>query len=418
MKAQLMEKDVNVNFDWNLLDSFDPMLSDNKGWNKKPYYSTFQPAVIKNEFFFIAREKRGMITWMFNKLTDKWDLVDEFFPVLSDELDWKKPEYYSTIKFFAFDDELFLMARERRGMITWKFNFESKTWFRNPIDKFFPVYSDVLNWNKPEYYSTIQTVVVNKELFLLAREHRGMLTYMFDKKTEKWNRTPIDEFFPVFSDELKWNKPEYYSTIKTAVVNNDFFLFARERRGMLTFMFDVKNKKWFRKPVDEFFPPFSDELNWNKPEYYSTIQTTVADNKFFMFARADKGMLTYIFDMKSKVWDRVPYIKFGPELSDVQGWDKPEYYSTIKTFVKSNKIFLTAREHRGLMTWILTKNKDMFAWELVDKVDPKFSDAKGWNKPEYYSTIKPVIFDNRIFLLARDKDGLLTFMFYKPVSVS
>ena len=70
------------------------------------------------------------------------------------------------------------------------------------------------------------------------------------------------------------------------------------------------------------------------------------------------------------------------------------------------------------MTWKLTKNKEVYVWELLDTFDPKFSDAEGWNKPEYYSTIKPVIFDNKVFLLARDKNGLLTFMFYKPVSIS
>lgn len=418
MKAQLLEKDVNVNFDWKLLDNLNPMLTDKVGWDKKPYYSTIQPAVIKNELFFVARDKEGMITWMFNKITDKWDIVDEFFPVLSDEIKWDHPEYYSTIQFFAFNDELFLMAREKRGMITWKFNFEKKTWFRTPIDMFFPVFSDDTKWNKPEYYSTIQTVVVNKELFLIARDKRGMLTFLFDKKTEKWHRTPVDEFFPAFSDDLKWNKPEYYSTIKTEVVNNELFLFARERRGMLTFLFDLKNKKWFRKPVDEFFPAFADDVKWNKPEYYSTIQTTVADNKLFMFAREHRGLLTYIFDMKNKKWDRVPYVKFSPEFSDALGWNKPEYYSTIKTFVKKDKIYLIAREHRGLMTYILTKHRDVFAWNLVDKFDPKFSDEKGWNKPAYYSTIKPVIFDNKVYLLARAKNGLLTWLFYKPVHVS
>jgi tRNA(Leu) C34 or U34 (ribose-2'-O)-methylase TrmL len=310
------------------------------------------------------------------------------------------------------------MAREKRGMITWKFNFKTKTWLRTPIDMFFPVFSDDSKWNKPEYYSTIQTVVVNKELFLLAREHRGMLTFMFDKKAQKWLRTPVDEFFPVFSDDSKWNKPEYYSTIKTEVVKDELFLFGREHRGMLTFMFDMKNKKWFRKPVDEFFPAFADDLKWNKPEYYATIQTAVADNKLFMFAREHRGMLTYIFDMKNKKWDRVPYIKFSPEFSDAEGWNKPECFSTIKTFAIKDKIFLIAREYRGLLTFLLTKHNGVFAWKLVDEFDPKFSDAEGWNKPAYYSTIEPVVFDKNVFLTARAKRGLLSWKFYKPVQVS
>ena len=140
MKAQLLEKDVHVNFDWKLQNNLNPMLADKNGWDKKPYYSTFQPLVIKDEIFFVARDEKGMITWMFNKVTDKWDIVDEFFPVLSDEVKWNNPEYYATIKFFAFENDLFLMARERRGMITWKFNFKTKTWLRTPIDMFFPVF--------------------------------------------------------------------------------------------------------------------------------------------------------------------------------------------------------------------------------------------------------------------------------------
>ncbi|MBT8228704.1 MAG: hypothetical protein KJO50_00495 [Bacteroidia bacterium] len=352
MDAQLLKKKVPVAKNWYEFEKFNAAFSDEKFWGDHPkYYATIRQFEFNNGLFLIARSKKGLTTWMFEKTINQWTLIDEFFPVLSDETHWDKPEYFMTITPIVFNQELFLIARDKKGLITWMFDKPNMKWKREPIDEFFPVFSDEKFWNKPEYYATIKPFFFMDKLFLIARAKDGLVTFIFNEKDMKWKQAPIDQFFPVFSDEKLSDKPEYYSTIKPFVFQDKLFLIARDKEGLITFIFNEKDMKWKRAPIDKFFPEFSDMKMWNKPEYYYTIQPVPVKDKLFLLARSSKGLITFLFDMKEMKWKRTPIDEFVPEFSDQRNWNKPEYYSSIKPLAINKKLFLMARDKRGMFTW-------------------------------------------------------------------
>ena len=415
MKAQLLDKKVDVKSRWHAMEKFFPSLSDDAFWGDHPkYYSTIKPFNFNDNFYLVALDKRGLMTWKFEMRINKWTVVDEFFPIFTNETQWSKPEFYSTIKPYVFNKELYLMAHDEKGLSTWMFDKKTEKWNRNPIDKFFPVFSDISLWSKPEFYSTIKPFVFNNELFLMARDKRGLITWMFDKSVNKWNQKPVDEYFPAFTDDTRWNRPEYYSTIKPFVFNNELFLMARDKRGLITWMFDKASYKWDRDPIDEFFPTFTDDAKWNKPEYYSTIKPVVFNKNLYLIARNSRGLITWMFDKSAKKWSRSPIDEYFPAFTDDTSWNRPEYYSTIQPIVVNNKFFLTARDKKGWTTWKFDLPTQKWNRTPVDEYFPVFTDKTQLDKPEYYSTIYPSVVDNNFFLTARDKKGMITWKFDMP----
>ncbi len=93
-----------------------------------------------------------------------------------------------------------------------------------------PEYSDGSGWNDVNYYSTIQTAVVNNELYLLARANAGIHLNKFNAATNSWVRLATND--PNYSDGSGWNDVTNYSTIQTAVVNNELYLLARANAGI------------------------------------------------------------------------------------------------------------------------------------------------------------------------------------------
>ena len=249
-------------------------------------------------------------------------------PELSDNAGWNDAANYSTIQNVVVRDELYLLARADRGMQTWRFDAAGATWSR--LVKNIPEWADDGGWDKPEYYSTIQTAVVGNELFLLARAANGMQTWKFDGAA----LSQLVKRTPEWADDGGWDKPEYYSTIQTAVVGDELFLLARAANGMQTWKFDGAGWSQLVKRT----PGWADDGGWDKPQYYLTIQTAVVGNELFLLGRAGNGMQTWKFDGAG--WSQL--VKRTPEWADEGGWDKPEYYSTIQTAVVGNELFLLA----------------------------------------------------------------------------
>lgn len=173
-----------------------------------------------------------------------------------------------------------------------------------------PLWADN-QWDKAQYYSTIQSVAIDDRLYLLGRKKNGMEIWDLNTNNHCWERIANDK--PPWSDSAGWNLVQYYSTIQTAVVNNELYLFARAARGMQTWKFNLKGGS----SVVSGSPALSDVNGWDKVQYYSTIQTAVVNNELFMFARAANGMQTWKFDAVDNSWDSV--VSRNPALSDDSG---------------------------------------------------------------------------------------------------
>ena len=77
-------------------------------------------------------------------------------------------------------------------------------------------------------------------------------------------------------------------------------------------------------------PAWNDTGNWNQPQYYSTIQAADidGDRAAELIARAAAGIVTSKYDPNTRTWHSLPD---GPLWSDAQGWNQPQYYTTIQT---------------------------------------------------------------------------------------
>ena len=76
------------------------------------------------------------------------------------------------------NDELYLVGRADAGIETWRFDTGTSSWSLLAVAS--PPWSDNPNgWNDETNYSTIQTAVVNDELYLVGRADAGIETWKF-----------------------------------------------------------------------------------------------------------------------------------------------------------------------------------------------------------------------------------------------
>lgn len=398
------------------VQSLDLPLSDLLGWNDPTNYSTIQTAVVNNELYLLARANAGMETYRLNPATDRWSLLAGASPKWSDADGWNDPANYSTIQTAVVKNELFLLARANAGMLTYKFNAATNRWSLLVAGS--PAWSDTLGWNDPASYSTIHAVVLNDELYLAALcpqaeyETTGKLElYKFSPESNRWLPLTDERGWP--NDMTGWNDHSVYSTLQITAVESEIMVIARlPFSGIDVLRFHVNSGHWCRTAG----PRWTDQSGWNDPANYSTIQTAAVNNELFLLARANAGMLTYKLDPLTNAWSEIA--TGFPVWCDVSNWEPSNYstnwkeaahYSTIRTAVVSNQLYLLGRAWSGMMTYRFSAEERK--WSLQAGGLPEWSDSSGWNDPTNYSTIQTAVVNNELYLLARANAGLITYRF-------
>jgi hypothetical protein len=182
---------------WYLLAVNSPEWSDASGWKDVTNYSTIRTAVVDNELYLLARADRGIHTWKFNSGNNRWSRLASNSPGWSDASGWKDVTNYSTIRTAVVDNELYLLGRADKGIDTLKFNPGANRWYK--LASHSPGWSDASGWNDISNYSTIQTAVVNNELYLLARANNGIHTWRLNERSPQ-KRTMSGEDLEEFTD--------------------------------------------------------------------------------------------------------------------------------------------------------------------------------------------------------------------------
>lgn len=332
-------------------------------------------------------------------------------PGWGDIASWNEAPYYSTIQLGDIDGDgaAELLGRYADGIQINRFDTDTGLWM--PLGK--PgLFSDPDGWGAPRFYSTVQLGDINGDggEELLARSAAGMNTYQWIESEQSWE--PLGKpGNPAYSDKAGWGHPQYYSTIQLGDIDGDgkAEMLARSSAGIETHQWNLAEKAWVPYGKQEV-PDLSDHFGWDKAKYYSTIQLgdIDADGAEEMITRASVGMITYKWDKTELAWKQVS--KQGdPQLSDAAHYDKPEYYSTIQlaNICCTEQEELLVRSPQGMDAYVW----DGSQWLLLAE-SSLFSDASGWNKAEYYSTIQlaDIDGDRSKEMLARSSAGM---EFYK-----
>ncbi|MEO8800167.1 MAG: GH25 family lysozyme, partial [Polyangiaceae bacterium] len=260
-----------------------------------------------------------------------------------------------------------------------------------------PAWSDAAGWNKPEYYLTIQGADVDGDGKgdLCARDGKGIVC-----EISNGNGFTSEIRGPAWSDANGWNAEKYYSTIRFADVNGDgkADVCGRASTGMIC---ELSNGTGF--PTEIAGPAWTDAAGWDKPQYYQTIELADVngDARMDLCARSGDGITCSTFDGTAF---STPFA--GPAWSDAAGWSKPEYMETIRwaDVDGDGKADVCGRAAVGVVCEL--SNGTGFPTELKG---PEWSDVKGWNASQYYTTIQTadVNGDGKADLCARGGNGIV-----------
>ena len=192
---------------------------------------------------------------------------------------------------------------------------------------------------------------------------------------------------PPWSDANHWDQPQYYLTIHAADVNQDgkAELLGRGSGGIDTWVFDAATAQW--QQLNAGACNWTDANHWNQPQYYLTIQAADidGDGKAELLGRGSGGIETWSFDPAAGQWQQ---LSAGTcNWTDANGWNAPQYYTTIRAadIDGDGQAELLGRGANGVDTWRFDVATEQ--WQPVSIGSCGWTDASHWNLPQYYGAI-------------------------------
>jgi hypothetical protein len=399
-----------------------PLWGDGANWDWPEYYETIQAArhpICRTIQYadidgdgqeeLLIRAPRGILANHFDAPfnpsgTGQW-LQMPVGPALTDAAGWNQPQYYHTIQCADIDGDgrAELLARAAVGMLAWKFT-TAGAWTQLLPNG--PEWSDAVGWNQPQYYETIQCASINGIVMLLGRapdkdpNGAGMQAWAYAPPPfTQWTSFGIAA---PWTDAAGWNQPQYHRTIQCADVDNDGWAEVIGRApdndphgpGIQIWHYEPQNSNtsWSLLPAG---PPLTDAAGWNQPQYYRTIQGADINGDGFaeFVARGPGGILAWHYDPTQT--PAVTALAAGPAWSDANGWNQPQYYETIQLadVDGDGAAELIGRapdnDPHGPGIQIWKYDGTTNSWSQLPS-GPAWTDAAGWDQVQYYGTIKTV----------------------------
>lgn len=154
-------------------------------------------------------------------------------------------------------------------------------------------------------------------------------------------------------------------------------------------------------------PDMSNANGWNRPEYESTVMLGRLEGNgggLDLCARGIGGVMCH-FNAGNNTMTRGPLIA---NFSDANGWNRPEYYSTLAMVDVNNdqRMDICGRGNAGIFCAIYDHTTRTFRAPTL--WTSQFSDARGWSDPRYYTSIRfgDVNADGRADVCGRGRDGV------------
>jgi hypothetical protein len=274
----------------------------------------------------------------------------------------------------TFSPQQIAIARDRlfRGNRQHLINKELVTWNSS--------FSDSNGWNQAKQYSTIAFPEVNggnkKDVCGRGTDGIRCATSTGSAFTGNtlWNST--------FSDAQGWGTVQYYSTIRYPDVNGGGLsdVCGRGPGGIVCALSNGSNAF---TGTTTWLSNFSDANGWNKEMYYKTIDYPQINGAGGADICGRGGAGIYCATSNGSSFTNMGL--WGAGFNDASGWDKSQYYSTIRypNVDGGSRADVCGRGIKGI--YCATSNGVAFMDFKLWNGD--FNDTSGFNQPQYYSTI-------------------------------
>jgi hypothetical protein len=252
-------------------------------------------------------------------------------------------------------------------------------------------YSDANNWDQPQYYETFLLTDIDRDgqEELLARAPGGMQAWQWDGTD--WSQ--LESGTPAWTDDAGYDQPQYYETIRAMTLpigglpQGVGALVIRGPGGINgpggIEVWFFADSGWSRLSLDT--PPiWTDAAGWNQPKYYSTILVAnLLDGAADALIGRGPGGVDGWY-----FGEGVAELATGP-WSDAAGYDQPEYYETMRAGdIDGDQLDeLLIRGPKGIEVWKFLNSGGAGSWTQLP-AGPAWSDAAGWNVQQYYETIQ------------------------------
>lgn len=348
-------------------------LTNDAGWNDVSNYGTIRFADYNNDGLadLCARDDAGVKCWL--STGTGFGEATESIP-MADADGYNDVKYYSTIRFADIngDGRDDMCARFKEGFRCYP---SLGNGWDNPIE--LGDMADAQGWGEPKYYSTIRMADVNGDgkMDVCGRGSAGFRCWISNGDSfEK------DFVAAAWSNDNGWGYPRYYETIRMADLNGDHKadICARDSGGVVCHLSQGNTMG------DAFRgPELKDASGWNDYDNYSTFRfgDINGDGMDDMCVRANARFVCYLSTGEG----------FGDsyaidDFSDDNGWNKPEQYRTIRLadIDKDRQVEVCGRNADGIRCFHFNGS----GFEGTPVLGPQWGDGSGWNKPEYYSTLR------------------------------
>src|SRR6185437_7143403 len=254
-------------------------------------------------------------------------------------------------------------------------------------------FTDGFGWNQMPYGSTFMFGDLNSDhkADVCARGISGIIC----------EPSTGSSFGADYNDAMSWNSTSYYPSLRLADVNGD----GRPDicgRGSLGVDCSLNNGSGIFGAAQQWDSSFTDAFGWNQPQYTSTIMLADinGDAKADVCGRGQAGIICAL--STGSAFGSV-YVA-STDFSDAEGWNNAAYYPSIRLADVNGdgKPDICGRGASGVVCALNNGNGTFGAprqWE------GNFTDAFGWNLPQYTSTLMfaDINGDGRADLCARGK---------------
>ena len=196
---------------------------------------------------------------------------------------------------------------------------------------------------------------------------------------------------------INWGSAQYYTPSTAVVLGTKLYYFTKGPDQLYFTEFDSVTRTW--RPLTPY-SWLTDLQGWDMPMRYESIRIATASSLIYVYGRGETGTCLSAFNPATEVWTLHPQFPF---LRDVDGFTAPQYYRTVRLIAIGSVLYLFARSASD----ILLSSYDTAAqtWTLHSSPGA-FTNDSIWSVYMYYSTFKVASQGSTIWLYGRGPAGI------------